>query len=108
NPALYPILVPNLLAIGYPEDIISVPEAILGVAPPTPSQVAVYPIRLYVASEKKFVNCGHEVDLGALHQEAEMLRERMRPYLSLGSSTPERGSTMLILTDQSFGVIPRD
>ncbi len=48
---------------------------------PPPSHLAgqkIFPIRVYVASEKKFYNMKLSIDLGKLHTEALVVVERLK------------------------------
>lgn len=61
----------------------------------------VYALRLYVASERIFTNCQHEVDLGALREASSSIQERLMPAVNL-EAREGRGAVVTILTDTSF------
>jgi hypothetical protein len=58
-------------------------------------------LRVYIASERCFVNAGHEIDIGRLHQEASTIVERIEPML--GEVKEGRGASIIVVTEQSFG-----
>ncbi len=55
----------------------------------------VYPIRLYISSERKFYNMKWSVDLDAMHKEASSVAERLKN--SMGSAGEGPGGLMLRL-----------
>lgn len=67
---------------------------------------SVYPLRVYLAEERTFVNCGKRVDLDRIAQECQAVVDRLtkfRPDLAEEvPSSAERGSSMLVLTPETF------
>jgi hypothetical protein len=57
-----------------------------------------FPLRLYVASERRFLNAGAEIDLGQLRDEAASMVDRLRPLIK----EEERGGFIIVVTPQSF------
>lgn len=55
----------------------------------------VYPIRLYIAAERKFYNMKWSVDIGKIYEQSNMLRERL--INSYGFDHPEKGNGLLFL-----------
>lgn len=55
----------------------------------------VYPIRLYISSERKFYNMKWSVDLDAMHKEASLVAERLKN--SIGAAEEGPGGLMLRL-----------
>jgi len=69
---------------------------------------SVYPLRVYLAEERIFVNCGHKVDLGKIATECLEVVDRLTelvPTIAQDDSptSRERGSSMIVLTSTSFG-----
>lgn len=66
---------------------------------------AVYPLRVYLAEERTFVNCGKRVDLGAVHEECSALVAFLLTEVAgLGEagSGEGRGSSVFVLTPDTF------
>ena len=57
----------------------------------------VYPIRLYVASERKFYNMKWNVDIGSIYQEATAVAERLALHLK-ASTLDQPGGLLLSLS----------
>lgn len=55
----------------------------------------VYPIRLYVSSERKFYNMKSSVDIGLIHSEAKSIIEKLRTLKGFESDEP--GGLMIII-----------
>jgi hypothetical protein len=55
----------------------------------------VYPLRVYIAAERKYYNFDRQVDLGLLHDEAETILERLNASGVL-RNTPEPGGLMVV------------
>jgi hypothetical protein len=71
------------------------------------TQGVVYPIRIYLAEERTFVNCGKRIDIGAIALECQAISARLvdlSPQLANEdeSSSEGRGSSILVVTDESF------
>jgi hypothetical protein len=68
----------------------------------------VYPLRVFLAEEKVFVNCGARVSLDVMARECQEIVNRLitlSPGLieDQGNTTgQERGSSILVLTSRSF------
>lgn len=52
------------------------------------SEPRVYPIRLYVASEKKFYNMKWSVDMGRIHEEANLIIDQLKKIPALSNHEP--------------------
>ncbi len=68
----------------------------------------VYPLRVYLAEERIFVNCGQRISLGDVFDECVGIRDRLAelaPQVLQDDdvSSHERGSSMIVVTDSSFG-----
>jgi hypothetical protein len=59
----------------------------------------VYPLRVYVASERRFLNTGAEIDLGALRDECAAVRDRLAASMP---DADERGAFVVVITESSF------
>jgi hypothetical protein len=64
----------------------------------TPS---VYFVRVFIASERVFINCGFEISVQALHDECRRIAKRLAPHVPQDESG-ERGSSMLVITRETF------
>lgn len=62
----------------------------------------VYFVKVYVASERVFVNCGHEISIQKLHTECRRIEKRLQPLVPPAPSPSERGSQMLVVTPSTF------
>ncbi len=67
----------------------------------------VYPVRVYLAEERTFVNCGKRIDVGAIALECQTIAEHLvelSPQLAKENepSSEGRGSSMLVVTNDSF------
>jgi hypothetical protein len=65
----------------------------------------VYPLRVYLAEERTFVNCGKRVDIGAIHIECSALVSFLAaevPALAEQDSGEGRGALMFVLTPDTF------
>jgi hypothetical protein len=62
----------------------------------------VYFLKVYIASERVFVNCGHEISIQKLHTECRRIAKRLRPLVPPAPSPSERGSQMLVVTPNTF------
>jgi hypothetical protein len=71
-------------------------ELLKGTREPRPE---IYPFRVYVASERRFLNAGAEIDIAALHDECAAVRDRLAPAVYNPS---ERGAFVSVLTETSF------
>lgn len=56
----------------------------------------VYPIRLYVANEKKFYNMNFSIDIGKIYEEAKAIIDRMKS-LEIFKNEDEAGGLLLVL-----------
>ena len=66
----------------------------------TPSVVHV---RVFLSDENRYVNCGHEVDLGPIRRVSSGIIERLAPMLPKELSERDvRGSSMVVLKSESF------
>lgn len=59
-----------------------------------------YFVRVYISDEFRFINCGHEVDVRALRRSAAQISDRLGPLL--GQEVEEEGSSIVVLTPDSF------
>jgi hypothetical protein len=59
----------------------------------------VYPIRVYLAEERVFVNAGERIDLDALRRQAASIVERVGPLLPEPALDPARGSGMVLVLE---------
>lgn len=71
------------------------------------STPTVYPLRVYLAEERVFVNCGARLDLDAISSECRGITERLESIAPDLADLPSdnsdgRGSSMLVVTAQSF------
>lgn len=64
----------------------------------------VYPLRVFVTDESRFINCEQEVDVGTLRVCASQIVERVGPLL--GEQARQEGSPMLVLLEGSFTQVP--
>ncbi|MBW3668209.1 MAG: hypothetical protein KY443_03255 [Actinobacteria bacterium] len=60
-----------------------------------------YLIRCYVASERRYINCGVETALEPLAAACRAIRDRLSQHVPVDETG--RGSPMLVITAQSFG-----
>ncbi|MEH6380140.1 MAG: hypothetical protein V7768_00255 [Dietzia cercidiphylli] len=66
---------------------------------------SVYPLRVYLAEERVFINCGKRVSIGLLHSECRGILDFLRnavPSLAEEEDPGGRGSPMFVLTPTSF------
>lgn len=56
----------------------------------------VYPVRLYVANEKKFYNMSFSIDIGKIYEEARAIIERMKS-LEIFKNEDEAGGLLIVL-----------
>jgi hypothetical protein len=63
----------------------------------------IYFVRVFIASERVFVNCGHEISVQALHDECRRIAKRLSPQVPRDVGG-ERGSSMLVITRETFDV----
>ncbi len=62
-----------------------------------------YFMRVFIASERVFVNCGEEISIQALHTECRRIAKRLKPMVPEADKPPnERGTSMLVITDTTF------
>ena len=71
------------------------------------TQGVVYPVRVYLAEERMFVNCGKRIDVNAIALECQAITARLvelSPQLAEENepSSEGRGSSMLVVTNDSF------
>lgn len=59
-----------------------------------------YPLRVYVASERVFLNAGEEIDIGRLRDECGEIAARLSSLVP--RSDDDRGAFVLVLTPDSF------
>jgi hypothetical protein len=98
-------------AIGAYEDTITKPvnipldlvvwsraafEVLKGTRSPQPE---IYPLRVYVASERRFLNAEAEIDIGSLRDECGAVRDLLARAVPESS---ERGGFVVVLTESSF------
>ncbi len=57
-------------------------------------------VRIYITTERRFVNCGHEVDVAQLRATADEVTQRLGEIL--GKDRDTSGSSMIVLTHTSF------
>jgi len=90
----------------FPVDVILGREGTLEQFDVGGSSPTVYPLRVYLAEERVFVNCGARLDLDAISNECRGITERLESIAPHLADHPvdggDRGSSMLIVTDQSF------
>lgn len=90
---------PTLFAIDFALGRARTIEELL---PPSLSHGSVYALRVYVAEDKTFLNCGRRIDLGKVADECLQIAERIglvAPYLT---SEGDRGSNMIIAKRSSY------
>jgi hypothetical protein len=63
-------------------------------------QPTIYWVRVYVSGERRFINCGHEIDIDAVRSVVVAVKERLTPLL--GEQAEREGSRMVLLTASSF------
>jgi hypothetical protein len=71
-------------------------EVLKGTLTPRP---AIFPLRVYVASERHFLNAEREINIGDLYRECAAVRDRLKAHLPI---VDERGAFVVVLTDSSF------
>jgi hypothetical protein len=71
-------------------------EVLKGTTEPPPT---IYPLRVYVASERRFLNGDVEIEVGALRDECAAIRDRLAPAMH---DPNERGGFVVVVTEQSF------
>jgi hypothetical protein len=59
----------------------------------------VFFMRVFIASERVFVNCGHDISIEALRVECRRIVKRLAPARG---DREEGGSSMLVITDTTF------
>lgn len=62
-----------------------------------------YFIRVFITSERVFVNCGHEISIQALHTECRRIVKRLAPLMR---DQREGGSSMLVIARATFPAVP--
>jgi hypothetical protein len=62
----------------------------------------VYYMRVFIASERVFINCGHEVSVQALRDECRRVAKRLAHYVPEPDEHGERGSSMLVIKPATF------
>jgi hypothetical protein len=93
-----PAVLPIDMAFGH-RDLM--PQLLTGTNMPG---ATVYSLRVYLADERVFINCGTEISIGQLHDECGAIQTRLKPLLpDFVAGTGGQGSSMIVLTDQSFG-----
>lgn len=60
-------------------------------------------IRVFIASERVFVNCGHEISIQALHTECRRIVKRLAPLMR---DREEGGRSMLVIAQATFPAVP--
>lgn len=68
-----------------------------------------YPLRVYLAQERVFVNCGQRISIGKIQEECMAIANQLQSAAPdiLGhtvDASEERGSSMLVITPESFNV----
>jgi hypothetical protein len=60
-----------------------------------------FPLRVYIADERVFMNAGDEVDMGKICAECRDIRDRLEPLVP---EEPDgaRGAFVVVLTTESF------
>lgn len=61
-----------------------------------------YPLRVYLAEERCFVNCGRRISLETLRKECAGIRDHLLPLLSSMNGQVERGGILIVVTARSF------
>jgi hypothetical protein len=56
-------------------------------------------MRVFIASERVFVNCGHEISIQALHTECRRIVKRLAPFMQ---DREREGSSMLVISIDTF------
>jgi hypothetical protein len=63
----------------------------------------IYLMRVYIASERVFINCGHEIGVQTLHDECRRIVRRLNAYVPAPySKTEDRDSYMIVITPETF------
>jgi hypothetical protein len=71
-------------------------EVLRGTVEPRPT---IYPLRVYVASERLFLNAEAAIDLSALRDECSVVRDRLASAMPDPS---ERGAFVVVITETTF------
>ena len=61
-----------------------------------------YPLRVFIASERVFLNADDEIDLGKLRDQCAGVRDRIEPLLDRATTAEERGGFIIVITPQTF------
>jgi hypothetical protein len=88
-----PVVVPLDFAVGR--------RSTLSQFPIQNERPNVHMLRVYIASERMFVNAGKEVNIRNLRNECRRIAKRLAPLVPQGESG-ERGSSMYVLTSATF------
>jgi hypothetical protein len=64
----------------------------------------IYPLRVYVASERRFLNAGAEIDVGLLRDECAAVRDRLAQAMP---DPDERGAFVVVVTESTFEIDTR-
>jgi hypothetical protein len=90
------------LPVNIPFNIVlSRRRALLTLRGTTVPKSRLFPLRVYIANERVFINAGDEVNVGKLYDECGAIRERLRPLVPEAPGD-ERGSFVVVLTEESF------
>lgn len=81
----------------FPVDMVFGEAETLGRFPVGGMEPAVYPLRVYHATERVFVNAGREVNLGRLFDECVAIKDRIGPMLPAVVAGDTRGAQILFL-----------
>jgi hypothetical protein len=86
--------------VHIPLDLVVWSRASFGMLKGTRSpEPQIYPLRVYVASERRFLNADAEIDVGRLRDESAAVRDRLAAAVPNAS---ERGAFVVVLTETSF------
>lgn len=93
------------LPVNVPFDIVVWSRAAFEVLRGTNEPKAdIYPLRVYVASERVFMNAGDAINIGELCDECAAIAERLTDRTMQPGG--ERGAFVVVLTQQSFAPEP--
>lgn len=62
----------------------------------------IYFMRVFIAEERVFVNCGYEIDVESLREECREVAKRLTPLVPEPLPSGERGSPLFVITPATF------
>lgn len=90
----------------FPIDVtIGRPETINYILPERMAGASIYPLRIYSAENRTFVNCGRYINIGAIAEECSQIHGRIgqiSPRLLEQSEGDGRASDMLVITENTY------